>query len=948
MTKTQRFISTYKYHLDTGSEFFNPDTQLMSKDHYYNAKHRILVVFPTTYITKSVSMTAEALNSYFVENCPDVFLDFAYIPARNEQRMYDKQDIPYAIGITTHLDASHFDTVAFSLSIVSEMISASVILATFDRCDKPIPLTWSERKDLLCSDIPSICIGGILSYLCDLDFGTLPDGRIAYFDFAYLGECDLWGDMFKHYESNLTHLEYQCVLMENFPHVYQPQAYEVIYKDGIPISNKKINPRAQDYVIPHYPHKMSKGLGVARKIEKSTGHGAGVSEVQISEGCSGAGSCYFCSEGYYTGPWRELSTDMALAKAKQAKQVAGSYIFLPYSFNSNYKQDYTDLLYRLYSIFPRTSFINMRMDELGRDPQQLALMKYTGAVKFSAPIEGISHRVRNYILNKKLSPESINNFFDALITLPIMEVKIGIILTAYEADDDWHEFLELLTKYRLKTQAMGKVLSFRLAITPLVHYPGTPCFHIAHKSVEASYHERITMPDWVRDELDKLGIRYKIHGFPCSLFLEQSLLDRGRDLMPLIHKEFVEPRRIPYTLRTLATSEMLEKFKAGINPNTFFTERPLDKSISPLHRIRFDLMGSYLISSQRLLAAYGTPDAVTLPCLKTYDGCKVKCLSNQSVQMSLYSDVWLEGGIVTGSSPYYINGCESCQSNEEKVARFAHYKPLSKSLSDLEAMKLLQPSVRMRFTLNRNPEYDLLSPSNTAHTFVAHLLQCCPGLVDVYHSIDSHNFAPSCSRWFVDKDTQYTVSGLQVVDILLTEDYFVSKDIPAILSQVNETLQSTTITGCTSEHIDEALKDTDWNVYYYETTLPMDVIQTGCMTWDHKVEMKKENTTINVLDNRIPLPTVVTLGKVCGYFAIPAKHNPQLFFSSILSNPKVRTSTIRQKTRFRCDTVVRLRKSVCRCGVENSVQSVVTGKNLPFGLDCLVKALTKRLIGIAQ
>ena len=186
MTSSQKFIEQNRRKLDAGRDFFNPDTSYMSVADYEKAKLRIMVIFPSPSDVKAVSTTKEALNDFVISHCPDCFIDFAYLPSAADMKLYDKANQPYAIGNITHLDASHFDIVGFSISVLCEVIAMPVMLKTFSRCDKPVPLTWSERKDMLIGECPIIMCGGITAVCGDIMYGELGDGRQAYPDSPYI------------------------------------------------------------------------------------------------------------------------------------------------------------------------------------------------------------------------------------------------------------------------------------------------------------------------------------------------------------------------------------------------------------------------------------------------------------------------------------------------------------------------------------------------------------------------------------------------------------------------------------------------------------------------------------------------------------------------------------------------------------------------------------------
>lgn len=334
MTRSQDFIWKQRKTLSDGSLFFNPDTTYMPYSEWDKRPVHFLLIFPTPAEVKTVSSTAAAIQDYVEVHCPNVYLDFAYIPNGKDIQLYDKAQIPYCIGITSHLDASHFEFVGFSISVLCEVIGMATIVDSFKRCDKPISLTWTERKDLPLGDQPIIFCGGITAACGDIMYGDLGDGRQAFSDFTYLGECAKLNVIWNRYEEAIkTHVvnrtledrtyvgmnsdpvQYDDLCENVITHqdfidtlfdlrwIYQPQAYEVKMNDKTQIvSNKKINPKAQDWVKPIYPHELAPELGIGRSIIPATGDNTGVSQIQVSEGCSAGGACNFCSEGNYCLP----------------------------------------------------------------------------------------------------------------------------------------------------------------------------------------------------------------------------------------------------------------------------------------------------------------------------------------------------------------------------------------------------------------------------------------------------------------------------------------------------------------------------------------------------------------------------------------------------------------------------------------------------------------------
>lgn len=696
-TRSQRFIQEYARLMKSSAEFFNKDSVLMSREDYENAKLRVLVVFPSPASTKAVSMTAAVLNDYVISSCPGVFIDFAYVPEQDDLKYYDKVNIPYAIGNVTHLDASHFDIVGFSISILFESISVAWIMNSFMRCDKPLPLTWSERKDMKLSEIPVFYAGGITCSVADILFGELGDGRQAFLDYLHLGEFHCSKLLFDHYLKSREAGRTVQEMIDSFwkevdfnDWLYQPQAYQVEFNDKNQIvKNVKINPNAPDMCKPYYPDEMPKEMGAARGIVMGNGVNAGLGQILAANGCSRSGFCNFsvagntmlgtvyglvpienlvdkgcqklqsagvvsckdilrqkdervyrvtlesgvyldcsaghkwiraidhkkgkkektyttrqvsnivnkggefvvlrkignhfgvewhsdlkivnlredsvlssdekcyqysfgapyseckeqvndlvvrlnfygfdtgvikgldlttiewwpmpncatydrvvsvealneivpmydvfdtddhtvcyngivthqCHEGAYTGGWVENTPERLVELAKLCRKHTASTTLKAYSFNSNYLSDYKRNIYDWLGVYPRVTFNNMRLEELGLDKDALKMMKLAGYQRMTAPLEGISERIRNNLLNKNLSEKALDSYLEYGMMMGAVDCKVGIVLTGYEEEQDWQAFYDFNMKWRKKCHDMGGNIPFRYKCTLAVHYP---------------------------------------------------------------------------------------------------------------------------------------------------------------------------------------------------------------------------------------------------------------------------------------------------------------------------------------------------------------------------------------------------------------------------------------------------------------------------------------------
>lgn len=995
-TRSQMFISQNKRILESARDFYNPDTSFMKVEEYDKADLKVLIIFASPSDVKAVSTTKEALNDFVIDICNkartkeqnllpqveglktvpeghernplNVFIDFAYVPGLSDMKIYDKNNMPYAIGNITHLDASYFDVVGFSISVLAEVVTAPCILKSFSRCDKPIPMTWSERKDILLGESPLIFCGGITAVCGDIMYGELGDGRQAFMDFTYLGDCTKMDIIFerlilaKNHNQSLelggeslypvfNDCDYSGNMIDNqefidslfdMHMVYQPQSYEVRFNDrNQVISNKKINKRAQDFVKPYYPLELDEVLGIGRSIINADGDNVGTTQTQVSEGCSAAGCCSFCAEGNYTGGWVEKSRDRILWEVREAKKYSAGYKYKPYSFNCNYVTDYKGLLYEFMKLYPKVTFINMRMEELGRDTDALKMMKLIGSNRISAPMEGISPRIQNNLLNKCLSEESLRNFMDDMVHMKLTDIKVGGIFTGYETDEDFQWICDFVDSYKQRAKLEGGNFPFRLKVTPLVSYQLTPCEYIERKSAKKSMLGEHWLTDEWYEKFKEHNVFFKVNGFRYSTFIEQCIIDLGRSATKWMYDNIVSKDIPVYSLRSFANEEIVGELKKLVNKDYFFEARDPDHYISLSHRIHIDLMGSYIPRARRLVRAYKNgnifANEMDIRCLKTYEGAPTKCykMCVAKEPLRVYKDVELdEEGNLHGEFRE-LKGCERCPTNEHRKQRLSRPTPQSKNSDDILAAPRMKAVQKVRFVLSRNEEHSVLNPNNTAHTFIAKFLQKSEELLDMYHSMDSHNFF-----WQSDPDLPYEVAGIQIVDVHFTDKRAVDL-IEKYFDEVKAEMRSVELISFKEEFMQDKLGVNDYNVYRFETTYPHELFESSCISYKGDIKVKKNDLIETIQDSELKKPVFISRGKVMGYFVLPCRYNPYLYLQGLLKDKKITVNKIRTEFVIKNTMTVRSASGICKCGKEKNVTSMVSGKQLPFGINCLPTALLK-------
>lgn len=1154
--------------MKSSAEFFNKDSVLMSKEDYDNAKLRVLVVFPSPASTKAVSMTAAVLNDYVISSCPGVFIDFAYVPEQDDLKYYDKANMPYAIGNVTHLDASHFDIVGFSISILFESISVAWFMNSFTRCDKPLPLTWSERKDKKLSDVPVFYAGGITCSVADILFGELGDGRQAFLDYLHLGEFHCSKLLFDHYLVSREKGRTVQEMIDSFwkevdfnDWLYQPQAYQVEFNDKNQIvKNVKINPNAPDMCKPYYPDEMPKEMGAARGIVMGNGVNAGLGQILAANGCSRSGFCNFsvvgntllgtpdglfpiesmvdkgpiqlqstglvtckdilrqkderayrvylesgvyldcsaghkwiraidhkkgnkektyttrqvsnivnkggefvvlrkignhfgvewhsdlkivnlredsvlssdekcyqysfgasyseckeqvndlvvrlnfygfdtgvikgldlttiewwpmpncatydrvvsvealneivpmydvfdtddhtvcyncivthqCHEGAYTGGWVENTPERLVELAKLCRKHTASTTLKAYSFNSNYLSDYKRNIYDWLGVYPRVTFNNMRLEELGLDKDALKMMKLAGYQRMTAPLEGISERIRNNLLNKNLSEKALDSYLEYGMMMGAVDCKVGIVLTGYEEEQDWQAFYDFNMKWRKKCHDMGGNIPFRYKCTLLVHYPHTPVEFLERKAARHAFYGTYIMPNEWNEKYYADHIRIKLNGFKHSTFIEQAIVDLGRYATPWMYNYIIRPGYPFYNTKTIVThEEAWEAFKGMINPDYFFNERKMDEYISICHRIHIAMHANVIFQAKKILkdGANATP---TIRCLKTYEGCPVDCKAHvyEKSPLITFGDAWLdETGKLTGKVWEEVKGCQRCKTPADRKKVLARELPMSKNADDILMYKAPSLELRLRFRIQRKKEYEVLSPRNTAFVFFTKFLRKSEELCKVFWELDAyHNMF-----WQSEEDKTYVVSGQQIVDVTFT-DRKAKELVENLIQEVNAEAKSFRVVSVREVPLTDKIKVDDYNVFYFESTLSAEFWQFSAMNYDGEVKVEGAQGAMETIkDLRLKAPSFTLRDKVKGYFTVPCKYSPWHYLQGLMAVRRISLSKLLSTTSIQCITTVRESNGTCMCGKEKAVSDIGTNMQQKVGRDCLAAFLTSKL-----
>ena len=613
-----------------------------------------------------------------------------------------------------------------------------------------------------------------------------------------------------------------------------------------------------------------------------------------------------------------------------------------WTHNSNYLSDYKRSIYDWMSIFPHVTFNNMRLEELGLDPDALKMMKLSGYKRMTAPLEGVSQRVRNNFLNKNLSEKAIDAYLTYGMMMGAVECKIGIVLTGFEEDQDWQEFFDFNEKWQKKAREMGGKIPFRYNMTYLVHYPHTPAEYWERRSVRTALYGGFLMPYKWNKKMTDNKIRIKINGFKHSTLIEQALIDLGRELTSWLYQYLIKPGYPIYSFKPVVNrKEAWEELVSRINIDYFFNERKFDEYISVSHRIHVALHANVILQAMRTLQG-GLNAQPTIRCLKTYDGCPVECKANAFARNPLitYGDAWInDKGKLEGVVWEEVKGCQRCKTVEDRKKVLTRTLPKSKTANDILSFKAPALRLRLRFRVERSEPYDVLSPRTTAFTSLSMFLKESQELTDMFWELENNYNM----YWQSEKEYFYTVSGQMIYDVTF-RDRKAKEIVESLIETVNAKAKTFRIISVSEVPLTSQIKPTDLNVFYFESTIPAELWQYASMMYKGEVKAEDESGMMATkVDSSLRPPQFTLEDKVKGYFVIPCRYSPWCYLQGLMSSKRVALRKLLKTTKVRCLTTVRETNISCVCGKENAVVDMTTGLYKPLGLNCLVNWFTNKI-----
>jgi radical SAM superfamily enzyme YgiQ (UPF0313 family) len=403
--------------------------------------YRVLIVRLSTARDTAESFTHQLLYQ-IAASCDGVFADCAWLPPPEDALLFDRDILPWMIGVATKRPALHFDCIAISNSIVQELINLPTILLKSN-----IPLGKLSRMSQ--ADIPLVLLGGASALNTSALLGEDPpiDAIFAGEDEALIKKIFTTGRQAKLAGKS------KAACLEQWTGIA-----------GL------IEPDA-----PKPTHKQSFILSESQQLQCApvfSGEGdIGAAPLQISEGCPCF--CTFCAESWGRKPYREVDSATAMHAALAMKACMGLDRIDLYSFNFNMHAQLKDLITDLVGSFSSIGFKSQRIDGIADDPELMPILHAVGKSSITVGIEGISQRMR-VSLQKSLDETKLRAGLSRILAASIRELKLFFLVTGKEKAVDIDEFRELLAFITATMQREYRFPRIIISMTPLVRFPYTP------------------------------------------------------------------------------------------------------------------------------------------------------------------------------------------------------------------------------------------------------------------------------------------------------------------------------------------------------------------------------------------------------------------------------------------------------------------------------------------
>ena len=448
-----------------------------------------------------------------------IYIDFAFRPPLRECHDLRKANVTEVFGWSSFHELPDFDVICCSFSVHFESPS---ILASFWG-GKICPFFYERGEN-----DPFILSGGIMGQYLETMFGH-PRGAITDLLFLGEGEDRLTNVIHELYKERAVlrsdRLGVIQRMVSKFDNLYFPNGYEHTY-DGTKLTSiTRKYPWVPEKVKYYRSFNPTPPIFENRILITGNEH-AGRAALRVSQGCSGAGCCSFCTEGSEAGPWREHPASHVISKFNTLIESCAPNLISYYAYNLNFHSDYLKLIQEASNRFSTHSVIAFRADVAAETEGYVRLLKQTGASRITIALEGVSERIRR-ILNKNVTWDHFHNVAEQVFKEGIGVLKVNLITTGLETHEDYDEMFLHIDAFLSRAKELGSKAKLSLSTSILVTYWNTALqWTPRHAIVDAM---KVYHVFRLFDRCKERGITLKLHsGHEC--ILQQLLVDGGRSI----------------------------------------------------------------------------------------------------------------------------------------------------------------------------------------------------------------------------------------------------------------------------------------------------------------------------------------------------------------------------------------------------------------------------------
>jgi radical SAM superfamily enzyme YgiQ (UPF0313 family) len=407
---------------------------------------RLLIARLSSYYDAVDSWTHRLLYAIAASD-PTTFPDLAFLPPPNDLQLFRQEKLPWWLGISAKLGPLDFNLLAVSNSCVQELINLPVLMTK-----SGIPLSKSERMSR--PDVPLVLLGGANSLHTSVYWSEDP-----LVDGVFIGSgTGPVADVFRMCrEGTQKGLSKKDILesLESVDGFIQPDHLRRTTVSRQPSLSRETDRITTAAAAPVLPGESQ----------------AGCAPLWISEGCPS--SCSFCAESWVSKPYREHSEESLFQDMDSLKAGMGLSQIELAAFNFNSHSRFAGLIGRAADRFDHVRLKSQRFDRFASDSGLAPLLHAVGKSNLTCGLEGISGRLRRY-LNKQIDDEQLYSSLAEIHKVPLRSLKIFLIATGLESENDYTEFESLLNRLRSIQTKSGRSPGVQFSVTPLVRFPWTP------------------------------------------------------------------------------------------------------------------------------------------------------------------------------------------------------------------------------------------------------------------------------------------------------------------------------------------------------------------------------------------------------------------------------------------------------------------------------------------